>query len=1217
LPTTDDMLSELLARNADLFATIEAREAAEIMLIAGTIDDPDSFDEDGGKTGALGYYPIVNVNGQTLYFPCQARLKAIALGGANAEVLEGLVDQVAGKVAAVDTAVADAGAATALAIDKAALADAKATLAGQNAAAAQVVVDAGATLLAARDQAIVARDQAAANAGLLVNNSNPNLWIDPDIEALGGDGTYAWGAASFATVIENGARRAVLPAAAGEYQAGAGQDIAITSLPNNRLAASVLMSSKPAGAIGDFVLRLYPINAAGALITAPGVFDAPDALGNVNDEAGTSRWSRKLPAEAITKPRTVVICAGLDVTAAIAAGAVKVRPAWRKLTTAQATFSAFTMRNGTDPYYQPTRASAKTLADNVAAVAASGVSIGALATSLASSANPNLVADPEFEGVAVGSTVAWTLASGTAVNLIVVLANGAKRLQSPANATATSYRDSAANRIPVGKFPNNRVSASVIISNKAATNAGDLRVRLIAYDDSGVVVSGWSLSGNDDGAAGFYGRWVPTAASSTPYELVVAQGVPTPAGAASIGFELRVATTVPMLWSFATLRNGDNPHYVPAPVSAKAVNDLAGAIGTAAARPQARIDYGWSDNLCADPMLARAGLTVGAPDWTATLDVVTKRRLRTVKIPAQGATAASRRFLTFVDLSNVADGDPVSVSVVLAEKLGLTDISTRVRLYAFNSSGAAVAIGGTVLPGNDVSSDATAYSRAIPAGNIAKPTTIVIWEGLPKPAGVTRLAFDVRMQNNPDMFFTGFNVREGGDVALSGGTAVASVSGGVVYLAPTGLDTNAGTIGSPLLTVQAAITMLGGSGTVRYAAGDYPAQRFDPATVTGKVRLVGTRAAAPNYDRYPRIYLASKLTGITKTAGQAKVYQAAVAGLPTLANFNWAYQDGVADPRTLIASGDRSPQHRGRRYRLSDTCKLVKTTATTLAAALTEIDATGANDPRAFIDSGILYFSIVGGGDGTTADIYVDAATGFVAAGAREAFGEIEIQGLELRYGGLPLTSFRRAHLEEVVVIGARTNAVDYSVLTFSSLETACAGSAAGAVGDGINGHNGSKLPRGDDAYSHDNQDDGASDHEGCGSRFNGGLFEFNGGAGIAPAYGADQVADGAISRSNCTIAGRKPAGFAVVGGPSGSSLADAGLDTNALWINCVSIRDPIGFYDTHLSGDNLAVAIGCKAIDSLTYGYSMAEIRDCGWSSATGTAKSAGTVAKNTALVA
>lgn len=108
---TDDMLSDLLAKNAALFAAYGEWSAGQIMLLAGTADDPNSFDKDGGKTGALGYYPVVNVSGQTIYVPCIARLKEIALGGANAETLAEVLGTANTKLALVDQALdATAGA---------------------------------------------------------------------------------------------------------------------------------------------------------------------------------------------------------------------------------------------------------------------------------------------------------------------------------------------------------------------------------------------------------------------------------------------------------------------------------------------------------------------------------------------------------------------------------------------------------------------------------------------------------------------------------------------------------------------------------------------------------------------------------------------------------------------------------------------------------------------------------------------------------------------------------------------------------------------------------------------------------------------------------------------------------------------------------------------------------------------------------------------------
>jgi hypothetical protein len=79
----DDQLASLLAQNADLFASYEDWSNAQVMLLAGSINDPASFNAQGGTTGALGYYPVVNVSGQTIYVPCMDRLRHAAIDGVS------------------------------------------------------------------------------------------------------------------------------------------------------------------------------------------------------------------------------------------------------------------------------------------------------------------------------------------------------------------------------------------------------------------------------------------------------------------------------------------------------------------------------------------------------------------------------------------------------------------------------------------------------------------------------------------------------------------------------------------------------------------------------------------------------------------------------------------------------------------------------------------------------------------------------------------------------------------------------------------------------------------------------------------------------------------------------------------------------------------------------------------------------------------------------
>lgn len=100
----EDQLAALLERNGALFTTYEGWANAQTMLLAGTLDDPDSFNAEGGKTGALGYYPVINVSGQTIYVPCIDRINAGVvdvedrLSGVNGASLVGFAQGVSGAI---------------------------------------------------------------------------------------------------------------------------------------------------------------------------------------------------------------------------------------------------------------------------------------------------------------------------------------------------------------------------------------------------------------------------------------------------------------------------------------------------------------------------------------------------------------------------------------------------------------------------------------------------------------------------------------------------------------------------------------------------------------------------------------------------------------------------------------------------------------------------------------------------------------------------------------------------------------------------------------------------------------------------------------------------------------------------------------------------------------------------------------------------------------
>jgi hypothetical protein len=93
-PVSSTQLAALVDRYGVIASGVEALVSANFDVLGGTIDDPDSFNAVGGKTGALGYYQLTNANGQTAYFPCLQRLLLIAGGPGGAGAVQALLDAV-------------------------------------------------------------------------------------------------------------------------------------------------------------------------------------------------------------------------------------------------------------------------------------------------------------------------------------------------------------------------------------------------------------------------------------------------------------------------------------------------------------------------------------------------------------------------------------------------------------------------------------------------------------------------------------------------------------------------------------------------------------------------------------------------------------------------------------------------------------------------------------------------------------------------------------------------------------------------------------------------------------------------------------------------------------------------------------------------------------------------------------------------------------------
>lgn len=176
MPEIDNpTLVALATRVGDLADASDALRQYNFNLVAGSTTDPDSFDADGKPStdpahGPLGYYPLVDGSGGTVYFPCWARWATIA-GGTVAEfaaAAEAAATAAAASVASIGTSVTDAQAAATAAAGSATTATTKA---GEAAASATAAGNSATAAAASKTQAETARDLVEAKRAEVASNT--------------------------------------------------------------------------------------------------------------------------------------------------------------------------------------------------------------------------------------------------------------------------------------------------------------------------------------------------------------------------------------------------------------------------------------------------------------------------------------------------------------------------------------------------------------------------------------------------------------------------------------------------------------------------------------------------------------------------------------------------------------------------------------------------------------------------------------------------------------------------------------------------------------------------------------------------------------------------------------------------------------------------------------------------------------------------------------
>lgn len=442
----------------------------------------------------------------------------------------------------------------------------------------------------------------------------------------------------------------------------------------------------------------------------------------------------------------------------------------------------------------------------------------------------------------------------------------------------------------------------------------------------------------------------------------------------------------------------------------------------------------------------------------------------------------------------------------------------------------------------------------------------------------------------------------------SGGTTVNSTA--VVYVdAVNGNDTNNGTTESAALATFAAAFAKTGVDTTIVLIGD-TTERLSIKSKSNQrsVRLIGKRGLVN------RIICGTKIDTGTLVAGTTNVYQTPLASFSIATQFQ-LYQHEVFDENTLIPDDERHPLQRGKTYRC-DSTKITR---------VTSLDDVKTSPGYTFFydtDAQMLYVKIKEGTTLATNPVYIPGGSGISGNDGSVAF---EMVNIECWYGSI---SLRLCHGGRAIDCAAKYafggGAWSWEAAIGVELircEAARAFSGS-STGDGFNAHSTTTDPALAkhtvatmiDCWSHDNNDDGYSDHERCETTIIGGLFEYNVKAGLTPAFGCHDTIYNAYCRKQVNN------GIALVGS---ATAAEGGRGSQIFVIGCICENNANNYYvsgDKSGEDENFGKFVNCISLNGSKYGYlcgmnARIELNNC-TDSGSQTAKSGNIVVNNAALV-
>ena len=414
-----------------------------------------------------------------------------------------------------------------------------------------------------------------------------------------------------------------------------------------------------------------------------------------------------------------------------------------------------------------------------------------------------------------------------------------------------------------------------------------------------------------------------------------------------------------------------------------------------------------------------------------------------------------------------------------------------------------------------------------------------------------------------------------------------------VYVSTSGNDSNTGTYGSPFKTLNGALAK---SSNVVIMGGIYPGELVEISNYSyPKINIKGIEGQRVIFNFGTNILVNDGSEILVD--GYTKVYKVALATNPynNTARSVRIYQDYVDDVSTLISDADRLPHQRGRIYRCDSTIiKRVYNTTSNIyfddyRTALNQIETMGDNQYGWYWWDGYLYFSRPQVSSAEHPIILPKQDARLIScAMTRSQKNQVtlNLNNIEVRYGNVHLGYVANSEIADVLVKYpyVSNGGCFYLYCTSNTRLYHCEAASVTngeATGDGFNvdtpgdaniNTNCMSLYM-DSWWSHDNNDDGYSDHDNSDVTIVNSLFEYCGKGGLTPAYGSNDIYDNCICRYNTG------GGINVTGNPTTGRKW-----TSVVANNCLCYGNKYGFWAS--SSECKIECINCTAHSNSTADY-------------------------------